>query len=158
MFISGDEIVSVLTQLGMTHVIWIPDTSLGTWESALDASPDIDLLRVCREGEAWPLAGGLILGGKTPIVMMQTTGFFESGDALRNIVFDLKLPVITIIGARNWLNSGSTDTAKTFAEPILQAWNLDYQIVASSDDKPKLADWLSRSLKMEKPGVVLLAE
>ena len=99
-----------------------------------------------------------MLGGKTPIVMMQTTGFFESGDALRNIVFDLKLPVIAIIGARNWLTSGSKDTAKTFAEPILRAWNLDYQIVASADDKPKLAEWLSRSLEMEKPGVVLLAE
>ena len=124
----------------------------------MEASPDFDLLRVCREGEAWPLAGGLIVGGQTPIVMMQTTGLFESGDALRNIVFDLKLPVIAIIGARNWLTSGSKDTAKTFAEPILRAWNLDYQIVASADDKPKLAEWLSRSREMEKPGVVLLAE
>ena len=158
MLFSGDEIVSILTQLGITHVVWIPDNSLGEWESALDASPSFDLLRVCREGEAWPLAAGLIVGGKTPILMMQTTGLFESGDALRNIVFDLKLPIIAIIGARNWLNPHSRDTAKTFAEPILKAWNMQYQIVATSADKPKLADWLRHSLEAKKPGIVLLAE
>ena len=90
--------------------------------------------------------------------MMQTTGLFESGDALRNIVFDLKIPVIAIVGARNWLNPDSSDTAKTFAEPILKAWNTQYEIVATPEDKPQLADWLQRSLETKKPGVVLLAE
>ena len=158
MLFSGDEIVSILTELGVTHVIWIPDTSLGLWESALEASHDFDLLRVCREGEAWPLAAGLIVGGKKPLLMIQTTGFFESGDALRNIVFDLKLPVIAIVGARNWLNPESTDTAKTFAEPILKAWGIDYEIVARQDDKPKLASSLRHCLAENTPGIVLLAE
>ena len=158
MLFSGDEIASILPQLGITHVVWIPDTSLGTWESALEESPDFELLRVCREGEAWPLAAGLILGGKTPILMMQTTGLFESGDALRNIVFDLKIPVIALIGARSWLNANSEDTAKTFAEPIMKAWNVEYQIVATADDKPQLVDWLQHCLETKIPGVVLLAE
>ena len=138
MLFSGDEIASILPQLGITHVVWIPDTSLGTWESALEESPDFELLRVCREGEAWPLAAGLILGGKTPILMMQTTGLFESGDALRNIVFDLKIPVIALIGARSWLNANSEDTAKTFAEPIMKAWN-----VKSSPQRTTNPSWLS---------------
>ena len=155
---SSEEIVSILAQLGVTHVVWIPDTTLGVWESALDASPDFDLIRVCREGEAWPLAAGLNLGGKTPIVMMQTTGLFESGDALRNVVFDLKLPVVAIIGARNWLTPDSKDTAKTFAEPILAAWNLDYRIVATADDKRQLVESLETFMEAEQPGIVLLAE
>ena len=158
MLFTGDEIVSVLTELGITHVIWIPDTTLGLWEEALEASPDLELLRVCREGEAWPLAAGLMVGGKTPLLMMQTTGLFESGDALRNVVFDLKLPIIAIIGARNWLTPGSKDTAKSFAEPILSAWGVKYQIVASPEDKPKLAEWLKHSLSKQKPGIVLLGE
>ena len=158
MLFSGEEIVSTLTQLGVTHVVWIPDTSLGQWESALEASPEFELLRVCREGEAWPLAAGLILGGKTPLLMMQTTGLFESGDALRNIIFDLKIPVIAIVGARNWLNPDASDTAKTFAEPVLKAWNIEYQVVATADEKPQLAAALRESLEMKKPGVVLLAE
>ena len=34
-----------------------------------------------REVEVWPLAVGLDVGDKLPVVMMQTTGMFESGDA-----------------------------------------------------------------------------
>jgi hypothetical protein len=31
---------------------------------------------------------------------MQTTGLFESGDALRNVLFDLSLPIYSLIGVR----------------------------------------------------------
>ena len=58
-------------------------------------------------------------------MVMQTTGLFESGDALRNVLFDLKLPIYSLIGVRNWLTAGSKDTARQFTEPILQAWGLD---------------------------------
>lgn len=154
----GEEIVSVFTQLGITHVVWIPDTSLGTWEAALEAAPNLQLVRVCREGEAWPLAAGLMLGGKKPILVMQTTGLFESGDALRNIVHDLKIPVIAVIGARNWLSANSKDSAKTFAQPILQAWGLDYQLIESDQQKPQLHHYLNECLTDERSGAILLAE
>ena len=76
MLFTGEEIVSILTELGVTHVIWIPDNTLGQWESALEASPDFDLLRVCREGEAWPLAAGLIVG----------EALVGVGDAIRHVL------------------------------------------------------------------------
>src|SRR5688572_2400148 len=110
---SGSEIVALFEGLGITHVVWVPDSAMGTWEAALEASRQIRLIRVCREGEAWPLAAGLLLGGRTPLVVMQTTGLFESGDALRNALFDLKLPVFALIGVRNGLVPASRDSAKT---------------------------------------------
>src|SRR4029453_7695273 len=124
MFI-GPEIVATLTDLGITPVVWVPDTAIGPWEAALDASPNLRLIRVCREGEAWPLAAGLHLGGQSPLMIMQTTGLFESGDALRKGLFELKVPVFALIGVRNALVSQSGDSAKTFAEPVLSAWGLD---------------------------------
>jgi sulfopyruvate decarboxylase TPP-binding subunit len=90
---TGAEIVATLEELGITHVIWVPDSTTGPWETALESSRRLKLIRVCREGEAWPLAAGLHLGGASPLVIMQTTGMFESGDALRNVLFDLKLPI-----------------------------------------------------------------
>lgn len=158
MLYAGVEIVDELTQLGVTHAIWIPDNTLGRWEDALMAAPAIELLRICREGEAWPMAAGLLMGGQRPVILMQTTGLFESGDALRNILFDLGLPVIAIIGARNWLNPDSRDTAKTFAEPILQAWDLNYTVIASNEDKPRLNAFLTGCLEDRRSGVILLAE
>ena len=155
---SETEIVAELTRLGVSHVVWVPDSVIGQWETALVTSPDIELVRVCREGEAWPLAAGLLVGGKTPLVMMQTTGLFESGDAMRNVLFDMKLPVFALIGARGWLNSKSDDSARRFAEPILRAWSLDSVVIESPEDKPKLAEHY-RSCRTEgRPGIALLAE
>ena len=154
---SGDEFVTSLLDLGVTHVVWVPDSDFGPWESALEAS-ELNLVRVCREGEAWPLAAGLHLGGAKPVVLMQTTGLFESGDALRNTLFDLGLPLWAIIGARNWLVPESRDTAKQFAEPILRAWGVDYAVIERNSDKPRLADHFRACESARQAGVVILAE
>ena len=155
---AGREIVATLNELSVTHVVWVPDSAIGPWEADLDSAGSPRLIRVCREGEAWPLAVGLHVGGQSPLVMMQTTGLFESGDALRNVLFDLKLPIYSLIGVRNWLTSGSSDTAKAYAEPILRAWGLDCQWLIQPEDKPKLAEHFRRCRAANAPGMALLAE
>jgi len=155
---TGEAIVAALEELGVTHVVWVPDSATGLWEAALEASRRLRLVRVCREGEAWPLAAGLHLGGQTPLIVMQSTGLFESGDALRNVVFDLKLPIFALIGVRNALAPESRESAKVFAEPILQAWGIDFVWIRSPDDKPKLAEHVRRCRQAGSAGVALLAE
>ena len=156
--IPGHQIEKTLSEFGTTHVIWLPDTALGRWEEALEASASFDLLRVCREGEAWPLAAGLYLGGKSPIIMMQTTGLFESGDALRNVLFDLRIPLFALIGYRSYLVEDSPDTAKRFAEPILDAWGLQHELINESSDLPKLVQHYRACQAAGRPGVCLIAE
>ena len=85
---AGKQVTGVLEAAGVTHVIWLPDSELGQWEADLEASRQLQLIRVCREGEAWTLAAGLWLGGCRPVILIQSTGLFESGDALRNTLFD----------------------------------------------------------------------
>jgi len=155
---SGPEIVVTLEDLGVTHVVWVPDSTTGAWEAALESSPRLTLVRICREGEAWPLAAGLHLGGKTPLVLMQSTGLFESGDALRNVVYDLKLPLWALIGVRNALVDESRDSAKTFGEPILQAWGISYACIRKPGDQRVLAEHLQACRRANRAGVALLAE
>src|SRR5207302_3077139 len=50
--LDGPSVVAAFGECGISHVIWIPDSELGTWEPALTASPELSLIRVCREGEA----------------------------------------------------------------------------------------------------------
>ena len=101
-----EEFVSTLTELGITHVVWIPDTTLGQWDEALRTAPEIELVQVCREGEAWALATAYISAEPTyrgdPM-----PGLFESGDSLRNIVHDYRLPIYGLIGYRSFLNAAS---------------------------------------------------
>jgi sulfopyruvate decarboxylase TPP-binding subunit len=155
---TGTEVVAVLEELGITHVIWVPDSTTGSWETELAASKRLQLIRVCREGEAWPLAAGLHLGKKSPFIIMQTTGLFESGDALRNVLFDLKLPIFALVGVRNSLAPQSRDSAKLFADPIIRAWGIDAAWIRDLKDMQLLADHYRACRTANRPGMVLLAE
>ena len=155
-----EEIVAAFTELGITHVVWIPDTTTGQWDNALQAAPDIQLIQVCREGEAWALAAGLYLGGAKPIVVIQCTGFFESGDAMRNIVHDYRLPIFGLVGYRSYLNASSLpgDTCLKFTEPVLEAWALNTVFIDSEEKKPKLAEHYRACVENNVPGIALMAE
>ena len=155
-----EEIVAAFTELGITHVVWIPDTTTGQWDNALQAAPDFKLIQVCREGEAWALAAGLYLGGAKPIVVIQCTGFFESGDAMRNTVHDYQLPIYGLVGYRSYLNASSLpgDTCLKFTEPVLEAWALNTVFIDSEEKKPKLAEHYRACVENNVPGIALMAE
>ncbi len=154
----GEQVADLLAKLGFTHVVWLPDSAMGPWEQAFEDSQALKLVRVCREGEAWAIAAGLRLGGQRPLVMIQNTGLFESGDALRNVLFDMGLPITAVIGYRSALVPDTTDTACRFTEPILQAWGLDCVVIRSAEELPRMAEHLGKCLAAGQPGVVLVAE
>jgi hypothetical protein len=125
--IAGPEIAAAVTAAGFTHVVWLPDSHIGTWDEALRSTPDLTLVRVCREGEAVGLAAGLMLGGARPLVMIQCTGFFEAGDAIRNVAHDLSLPLKLLVGVRSEraVREGkSKDNCPSFTAPVAAAWRL----------------------------------
>lgn len=155
---TGPQVAAVFAELGVTHVVYLPDSTLGTWETEFAASQQFELVRVCREGEAWVIAAGLHIGGKRPIVVIQSTGLFESGDALRNVYYDLGLPLWSLIGYRSYLLPNSTDSAKRFCEPILKAWALDYKLIEKPEQLSQIAPHLQSCSEQGKPGVILFAE
>ena len=157
---SGNEIVECLSEMGISHVVWVPDSTLGQWESALREAKSIELVGVCREGEAWSVAAGLYLGGAHPLVMIQCTGLFESGDALRNALHDYKLPLFAIIGYRSYLNQDTLpgDTATVFTEPILKAWNIDYELIDQPQKLKLIQQHYFKCRETGQPGAALIAE
>src|SRR5881227_3462934 len=116
--LDGASAVAALKACGVTYVVWVPDSELGTWEPALTGPNGLPLIRVCREGEAFAVAAGLLIGGRQPVVLIQCTGLFEAGDALRNVIHDLHLPVFLIVGVRSYYlhQQGKTsDSCPVFA-------------------------------------------
>jgi sulfopyruvate decarboxylase TPP-binding subunit len=159
--LDGRTMVGVLKACGVTHVVWIPDSELGRWDAALQAEPDLHLIRVCREGEGVAVAAGLQLGGKQPIVAIQCTGFFEAGDSLRNIVHDMKLPLFFLVGVRSYraFQKGPTaDTCPVFTVPIVEAWQLPYKFLDPEQDGVDLAAYYRRSRSAGVAAVALLPE
>lgn len=157
---TGEQIADCLEELGVTHVVTVPDSTIGQWQEALEARGRTRLVRVCREGEAWEVAAGLELGGATPLVMIQCTGLFESGDALRNVLHDWKIPVFSIIGYRSYLNQDTLpgDTCLVFTEPLLDAWRIDYRLLTKAEDLPVIAAHYTACRDANRPGAILVAE
>jgi len=157
---SGAEIAALFTSMGITHVVGIADSTLGQWHPALEQAPELQLIRVCREGEAWAVAAGLYLGGATPLVLIQCTGFFESGDSLRNILHDWKLPIFAVIGYRSFLNQSTLpgDTCLVFTEPVLDAWKLEYRLIKAPEQLEEIRAHYVACRDTGVPGVALVAE
>jgi sulfopyruvate decarboxylase TPP-binding subunit len=155
------DIVSALEAAGFTHLVWIPDSHFGTWEQALSASR-LAPIRPCREGEAVGIAIGLMLGGARPLVAVQCTGFFEAGDAVRNAVHDLKLPLKMIIGVRSEraARAGtSSDNCPHFAEKVVVAWELPHTRFDPMAAGPvELAAALKALADQPTPAAILWAE
>ena len=157
---SGAQIVDLLTRLEFTHVVFIPDSTIGVWDEALANAPSLRLVRACREGEAWEIAAGLHLGGARPLVLIQCTGLFEAGDALRNVVHDWKLPIYAMIGYRSYLNQDTIpgDSCLVFTEPILQAWRLDTLLVTEPRQLTSMEEHCRDCRDASRAGIALIAE
>jgi hypothetical protein len=86
---------------------------------------------------------------------------FEAGDALRNFVHDLKLPLFFVIGVRSYLahrRKTTADTCPVFTEPILRAWQLPYTVLQENQGAHDLAAEYRRAWADRRPGAVLIPE
>jgi sulfopyruvate decarboxylase subunit alpha len=159
--LDGPSVIAALRQEGVTHVVWVPDSELGTWEPALTGPGGLPLIRACREGEAIAVGAGLLLGGARPVVAIQCTGLFEAGDALRNIVHDLKLPLFLIVGVRSYYahqQGKSSDSCPVFTEPILTAWQLPFGVLDRRHTGADLARAYRDAQQSGRPFAALIAE
>lgn len=157
---SGTEITALFTSMGITHVVSVADSTIGAWHPAIERSTELRLVRVCREGEAWAVAAGLYLGGAMPLVMIQCTGLFESGDSLRNVLHDWKLPIFSVIGYRSYLNQDTLpgDTCLVFTEPLLDAWHIEYRLITAPSQLDEIRAHYLACRDAGKPGAALIAE
>lgn len=160
--VSPDLLFDQIRKCGFTHVIWIPDSATGLLQPLFEQHASPRLIRVCREGEAFAMAAGLMIGGAKPLVIVQCTGFFEAGDAFRNVVFDLEMPLAVLIGYRSYeawkADPGKKDSARRFAEPILRAWGLRHVLVKDDTDAGLVSETFEDAARKREPVAILVAE
>ena len=86
------------------------------------------------------IAAGLWVGGKKPVVLIQNTGIFESGDSIRGLGLDINQPLVMLIGYRGWTRRGVTpDSAARFIEPILHTWGINCYLIETDDDADRIS-------------------
>ena len=155
-------IVAELKQAQITHVVGVPDNGSRALFEQLLADPEIKLILVSREGEAFAVAAGLWLGGARPLVLIQNTGFLEAGDAFRGTVYNMAIPLVVLIGYRGYktLQPGAprVDTAARFFEPTLKAWDLPYSLLFNEEDLGQIPAAFARAEATSMPAAVVLVE
>ena len=138
--LSPTAVQAELHKNGVTDVVWLPDTESGHMYNLLQADPSLRIIPIAREAEGMPIAAGLWIGGRKPVVMIQNTGFFESGDSVRGMAVDIAAPLVIFIGYRGWTRRGvTTDSAAIITEPTLHAWRMSYYLVEHDDDMDRIS-------------------
>ena len=157
---SAEKIVNALKVQGITHVVGVPDNGSARIYELLRLETGIEVITVTREGEAFAVASGLYVGGKKPVIIIQNTGFLESGDAIRGTVVNMRVPVVVFIGYRGYHNRGAEgqwiDSVATFLEPTLKAWGLPYEMLETDADVPCVARAFAQAAASSLPAAVLL--
>jgi sulfopyruvate decarboxylase TPP-binding subunit len=153
------SVLAELDRCGVTHIVWLPDSETGFMYEAILQSP-ITLVPVCREGESMAIAAGLVMGGKRPVVLIQSTGFFESGDSIRGLCLDLHLPLLLMLGYRGYAGPGraAADSAARYLEPILDAWGIPYYVVDSDAACHHISEAYEQAQANSQPVAVLVGK
>ena len=160
--LSAKVILEELKKQGITHIVGLPDNGSRVLFELLWVTPEIEVIQVSREGEAFAIASGLYLGGKNPAVLIQNTGFLESGDAFRGTVYNMRIPVLLFIGYRGYKTStpGATrvDSVATFLEPTLKAWDIPYSILTDDKEADQISSGVKKACATSRPAAILIAE
>lgn len=154
------SVVAALEAAGVTHVLGIPDNTSGPLFDLLARHPTIRLVVVTREGEAMAMASGLWLGGASPLVIVQNTGFLEAGDALRGTAVRMGAPLPIVVTGRGYakmraaglgpatprtselMTRPDVDSVALVTEPTLEAWGIPYEVCAEEDDPARAIERL----------------
>lgn len=155
------RIVAALRGSGVTHVVGVPDNATRMIFEMFDAIPDVQVVYVCREGEAWAVASGLWVGGKVPVVVIQNTGLLESGDALRGTAVEMGIPLLALMDYRghhtlNARDGSLVDSAAAWFEPTLAAWRLPYQFLRDGLEGQDIREAADLARSTGRPAAVLL--
>ncbi|MFN8521498.1 MAG: thiamine pyrophosphate-binding protein [Chloroflexota bacterium] len=157
--LSAAAVLESLDRCGITDVVWLPDSESGFLYQALSSRASPRLTPVCREGEAIVIALGLVVAGRRPAVIIQSTGLFESGDSIRGAAIAFQMPLLVLVGYRGWTGGGPlTDTAAIYLEPILNAWGIPHYLVESDADLRRVDEAWAEAQRRNGIAAVLVGQ
>lgn len=152
-------VVAALRRAGIDLIATLPDAWLGKVIAALEAEPDMTVVRVAREDEGVGICAGAFLGGRRAALLAQNAGFLLSVNALSGLALHHQIPILMLLAHR-----GGAEDDQYFQSykgrvtvPVLEALRIPYHLCRKPEDL-EVVDlawrqaWLSRA-----PVAVLLS-
>lgn len=88
---------------GINFVAYVPDLVLAPLCVALNSEPTIEAVIATREEEAVGLVCGAHLGGKRPALLLQSSGFGNTLNAMGTLALPYQFPFLLVISPRGIL-------------------------------------------------------
>src|SRR5512140_2574230 len=174
--LTAKVVVGALRKCGVSHVVGLPDNSSAALLQLVSAEPAMRLISVTREGEAFAVAAGLWIGGATPAVVIQNTGFLESGDSFRGTVQRMRIPLLCLITFRGYrtlmraggdsavspdidiLSRAEVDSTAVVTVPTLRAWGLPFSYLSDDSEIARVPECFEQAARESRPVALLVTE
>ena len=157
--LSPQSLIDEFKKNGVTHVVTIPDSETNYLYELMSEQAWLEVIPSTREGETFAIALGLIIGGKTPICLIQNTGMLESGDSIRGMAIDSGFPLVFMVGYRGWTRHGViSDSVARYTEPFLNAMRINYYLLEQDVDSERISLAFAETRSTRRPVAVLVGD
>jgi sulfopyruvate decarboxylase TPP-binding subunit len=157
--LSPETLIEEFQKNGVTHVVTIPDSETNYLYELMKDEPWLEIVPASREGETFAISLGLLIAGKTPVVLIQNTGMMESGDSIRGMALDSGFPLVMVVGYRGWNRHGViTDSVARYTEPFLNAFRINYYLVEQDADSERISTAFAEAKATKRPVAILVGD
>jgi sulfopyruvate decarboxylase alpha subunit len=141
-----DTVLATLKSNDVRLVVYVPDKVFTPLIKALHADSFFTTFPCTREEEAIGIVAGAWMGGMRAAVLMQTSGFATTPNALASLVVPSQIPALIFVSERGTLgefNLGQAMVCKT-VRPVLNSLGIENHTITRQDE---LAFIVDRSIK-----------
>ncbi|MDO8672694.1 MAG: thiamine pyrophosphate-binding protein [Dehalococcoidia bacterium] len=151
----GRAICQELKRAGIHHLVWLPDSETHFMHEAMLTDPEIDVIQVCREGEAVAVCAGLHLGGKRGALLVENQGIFETGNVLKWAI-SLDIPMLLLVGYLFYRFQKDSTPKGGHTESFLSAFGINYSMIDADDDVKRISSACEEAWNTRRPVALLL--
>jgi len=157
----GRDILEAIKESGIEFVVSVPDitTSEGLLRP-LAKDPALRHVRVCKEDEGIAICAGLSFCGRRGLLMMQSTGMYDSVNAIRSVAVDYGLPICMLIGLQGaFADENPRESPKHIvrvAQPVLDALGVTQHLLQYAEDVARIRPAIDHAYSASEPVALLV--
>jgi sulfopyruvate decarboxylase alpha subunit len=155
----AEQILQCLKSNNVNLTIYVPDEVLTPLIDGAEHDPDMHAFAASREEEAIGIAAGAALGGRRSVVLMQSSGYGNSVNALASLAVPYQIPVVMIIGERGVLgefNPVQVPISRTL-RPSLDALGIPHRTLEREDEVTTTAQKvIQQAFQTQSPAVLFI--
>jgi sulfopyruvate decarboxylase subunit alpha len=133
----ANRLVGGLKRAGIDLVTYLPETRLSQILPILRQDTAFTLVPVASESEAVTIGAGAALTGKQVAIYMECTGLYVSCYTLVSIARRYGVPLLLVVAYLGSMNDQRNNSvyavSGTYIEPLLQALEIQFQIIKEGD-------------------------